>query len=269
MSAADFYGLSYLPFVGDTETVSNRFDSIDLLQAIAVTNVAAREIGTGILTGTAGIGISYSAYCAYKQLDASQYTIRYYPVCNITPRDFYKGLCRITGAEPHEKGREALISSIRERARTLKSQGRPLFLFLDNAQNIPGAILQDIPTLIQGDYGVGRMMGIMLCGTDALRNRIRSSCGDTLQQLICSHYSFHGLSSEECRRYVTQSILAAGGSAEMFTPDVLNALHETSYRGNFRTLRNLMRDTIRIGAQEKRKVIDMEILRSAAGHLTF
>ena len=60
MSAADFYGLSYLPFVGDTETVSNRFDSIDLLQAIAVTNVAAREIGTGILTGTAGIGISYS-----------------------------------------------------------------------------------------------------------------------------------------------------------------------------------------------------------------
>ncbi|MBR1711396.1 MAG: AAA family ATPase [Clostridia bacterium] len=269
MSAAEFYGLSYLPFSGDTDIVNGRFDSYDLSQAIAVTDITARENGMGLLTGPSGTGISFSAYCASQKLDPSQHTIRYYPICNITPRDFYKGLCRVTGTVPKEKGREAMFSAIRERALTFKSQGHPFFLFLDCAQNIPNVILEDIPTLLTGNYGIGRVMGIMLCGTDELRTRIRSTCVSSLYQMICSRYSFHGLKSEECSKYVIQSITAAGGSRDIVSQDVLNALHATSYMGNFRTLRNLMRDAFRIGAQEKREVIDMEVLRSAAAHLTF
>ena len=262
MSATDYYGLSYMPFSGDADNDLNRFDSNDLKQAIAVTQVTSRESGIGLLTGPAGSGITFSAYYARQNLDASQYTIRYYPVCHITPRDFYKGICRITGTEPKEKGREAMISAIRERALALKAQGRPFFLFVDNAQNIPNVIMQDIPTLMMGEYGV-------LCGTEELRGRIRSSCGDTLHQLVCGHYSFHGLSQQECSDYVIKCLTDAGASEDVISKDVLDALRSTSYNGNFRTLRNLMRNVLRFGAQEKRKVIDMEVLRSAASHLVF
>lgn len=263
-----FYHLSYHPFPG-TGKPAETYESTDLRQAVAVAEVTAKENGVGLLTGPVGVGISYSAFCASGKLNQTQYTIRYYPVCDITPRDFYKGLCRVTDTNCQGKGKEAMIAAIRSHARMLKEQGRPLFLTLDNAQNIPSSVLQDIPTLVMEDYGIAPMMGILLCGTEELRDRIRSLHCESLLQLVSNRYTFRGLSEQECVAYVLHKLKLAGGTEALLTEDALNALHAASCLGNCRMLNNLMRKAFQIGAQAKRTTIDMDVLHSAAKHLVF
>lgn len=261
-----FYGLSQYPFPG-AGAPAEKFESFDLRQAVAVAKLTAKENGVGLLTGPVGIGVSYAAYCASRELDPTHYTSRYYPVCDITPRDFYKGLCRITDTECREKGRDALIASLRRQVKVMKSQGRPLFLTLDNAQNLPTSVLRDIPTLVMEDYSIRSGMAILFCGTEDLKDRIRAMSDAALLQMVDNHYSFRGLTQEECREYVLQRLRLAGATREMIHKDALNALHALSCMGNCRMLNKLMQNALRIGAQAQRPMIDMTVLRSAADHL--
>ena len=263
-NAYTFYGMDQDPFPREIRGTDQRYLSGDLKGALNIGRYGAQERGISMICGDIGRGISYSAYCLSEDLSRSRYTIRYMPVCHVSPRDFYRELCRITGAVPIGKGRQGMITAIRKLADELKGKGMPLVLVLDNAQNIPDLVFKDLLTLTAEDYYIANRMSLLLYGTKNLKYRFITEETSELEQTLVSHYQFKGLSEDETVEYVFHHLKNAGASEEILKPNVARSLYSLSANGICREIDNIMRDAIMIGSQAGRKEIDFEVIRAAA-----
>lgn len=262
----EHYGLQFQPFPQRLDTAERKFISTDVKQVEAILRYTLPEMGILLYCGDTGRGTSYAVYCATESIDQSNHTVKCVPVCHICPRDFYKEACRIVGAAPPGRGRQAMITALRQGAIDLKEQGRPLVLVLDNAQNLPDLVLWDLVTLVSGDFGLQNLMTLILCGTKDLKYRIQQSENENLEENLVEHYTLKGLSDKETAAYVLNRLTMAGGKKDMVSEDVLGALYGVTCQGNIREVNNVMRTALMIGAQAQRPVIDMTVLRSAVEH---
>lgn len=260
------YGLQRQPFPRTDPDCSQRFESSDLKHALGAVRYAMGELGICAVYGDTGRGISYAAHCAASSPAVAGCTVRYIPCCHVCPRDMYKETCRIIGASPSGKGRQDMITSIRETARSLKQQGRPLFLILDRAQNLPDLFFSDLAAMVHEDFGQENLMLLLLCGDKDLKYRLIQPEHKDMADSLAAHWQFRGFSEDECRAFVMQRLGEAGASPGLVSEEVLSQLHTLSGRGSCRELGSLMRDALLIGAQSGCPVIDMNVIRSAVKH---
>ncbi len=265
-SVLDFYGLKYQPFpfrLGDSE---KQYISNDLAQTKAILQYTMTEMGISMICGDTGRGVSYAVYCYTQLLDPSQYTVKCVTLCHICPRDFYRETCRVIGAAPPGRSRQAMITSLRQGAMDLKRQGRPLFLVLDNAQNLPDLVLWDLVSLSSSDFGLENLMTLVLCGTKDLKYRIQLPENQTLEENLVAHYVFNGLAEEETKDYVRNRLEMAGGDKDLIQEEALEVVYDLSYMGNIREVNNVMRTALMIGAQASKSAIDLDVIRAASEH---
>lgn len=267
MSAVlDYYGLQYQPFPIRLNDAARQFPTKDLKNTKAVLQYTMSEMGISMICGDTGRGVSYSVYCFTQTLDQTLFTVRCVPLCHICPRDFYRETCRVIGAAPPGRSRQAMITAMREAAIDLKKHGHPLVLVLDNAQNLPDLVLWDLVALTSSDFGLENLMALILCGTKDLKYRIQMPENQTLEENLSTHYVFEGLSEEETKTYVINRILEAGGKENLLPDEALSALYELCCRGSIRELNNIMRTALMIGTQADKKQIDLDVLRAAVEH---
>lgn len=257
------YGLRYQPFQKGAVQAKVCYESTDQRSGVSVITKTAAEGGVGLLCGDSGTGVSYTAYTAVSRLSDAHFAVYYYPVCHICPRDFYKEICRTTGAVPDGRGRQAMITAIRMKAKALKDQGRFMVLILDKAENMPDLVVYDLQTLISEDYGLANHMALILCGTKQLKSLLRNSGTDGFRNDISYRYTCNGLSEKEMPEYIRTKLVAAGGSPDLLDDDLFEEFYAVSDRGNCARINGIMRMALLIGAQYKRKTIDSDILRSA------
>lgn len=244
-----------------------RYESSDLKQARGVVLRTLNETGIGLIYGEPGTGVSYSIHSAVSQIEGQQIAIVYYPVCHICPRDFLKECCRLLGATPDGRGRQAMISAIREKAKAMHSQGQPLLLILDNADNLPDLVLHDMVTMISGDYNQFNLMSLLLCGTGKLKSLLQQSDNLSLRREVSYFYRMKGLEAKEVEEYVKHKLQAAGATRSIITDDALKQVYDLCARGNCKEIDNLMRTALQIGSLYNREVIDVEVMRAAVSHL--
>lgn len=257
-----FYGLRFDPFAAASRSLEHGFPSKDFKQALARIRKSAREEGVNLLMGRSGSGISFAAGYAAKELAAAQYTVCHVTVLHISSRGVLKTLCGKVGAEPRGKVREALIRAIQEKAMALKEKHRPLCLIMDNAQNLQGDLLEDLPYLAALDYPPVNLITLMLCGTPEIEVRIKQT--ETLKSRITDFYTMEGLKPGEVPEYVLHKLKLAGARENMMDEEALNSLYDYSSNGNYRFVNKLVHDAIYLGAQTERMVIDRNIIVSAA-----
>jgi len=77
-----------------------------------------------------------------------------------------------------------------------------------------------------------------------------------------SPFNFSGLSNAEVVGYIRHKIACAGDAETIIDLAALSAVHSHS-QGNPRGIDNLMTDTLVLGAQLDKKVIDPELILSA------
>ena len=260
------YNLNWQPFPRTDPDNTRRFESADLKNALGIIRYTMEELGICAIYGDTGRGVSYAAHCAAISPSASNFTIKYIPCCHVCPRDMYKETCHVIGASPNGCGRQEMITAIRDTARSLKQQGRPLLLMLDNAQNLPDLFFRDLMTMVNEDFGQENLMLLLLCGNKNLKYRLVQPEHKGMYDSLAAHWEFGGFSEEECRAYVSQRLESAGSSLDIVSDEVLSKLYDLSGRGSCRELSNLMRDALLIGAQADCSVIDMNVIRSAVKH---
>ena len=261
-----FYGLRWQPFPRTDPGCTKSFDSTDLKNALGVVRYTLPELGICAVYGDTGRGISYAAHCASKSPSAAGCTVKYIPCCHVCPRDMYKETCRVIGAAPTGKGRQEMITAIRETARSLKQQGRPLFLILDRAQNLPDLFFRDLTAMVHEDFGQENLMLLLLCGDKELKYRLVQPDHKDMYDSLAAHWEFRGFSEDECKSFVLWRLKEAGAAQNLIADEVLSHLYTLSGKGSCRELGNLMRDALLIGAQSECSMIDMNVIRSAVKH---
>jgi len=268
----EYYGFSDKPFsltpdpkyLYKSESHANAFD---LLQY-----AIRRREGFVVVTGDIGTGKTTLCRAILEQLDRKTFTAL---VLNpfLSEEDLLRVILQdfgVVSREEIKRGRLAgvtkqeLIETLNEFLLSLLPLGAGALLIIDEAQNLPRQVLEQIRILSNLETNREKLLQIVLVGQLNLKELLRSPELRQLDQRVSIRYELKPLTREETAAYVAHRLTIAGGSAAVsFAPRALDLVHQ--YTGGIPRLINLLCDRALLGGCSARtNRITPEIVAAAA-----
>jgi type II secretory pathway predicted ATPase ExeA len=244
-----YYGFSEKPFsltpdpkyLYRSESHGNAFD---LLQY-----AIRRREGFVVVTGDIGTGKTTLCRALLEQIDRTTFTAL---VLNpfLTEEDLLKRILQDFGVlsrEDVKAGRAAnvtkqeLIETLYDFLLSLIPLKASAVLIIDEAQNLPLPVLEQIRILSNLETDKEKLLQIILVGQLDLQTLLRSPEMRQLDQRVSIRYELKALDRETVSAYVAHRLTIAGGSAAVaFTAKALEQVHRWS--GGIPRLINLICD---------------------------
>jgi len=268
----EYYGFSDKPFsltpdpkyLYKSESHANAFD---LLQY-----AIRRREGFVVITGDIGTGKTTLCRAILEQLDRKTFTAL---VLNpfLSEEDLLRVILQdfgVVSREEIKRGRlvgvtkQELIETLNEFLLSLLPLGAGALLIIDEAQNLPRQVLEQIRILSNLETNREKLLQIVLVGQLNLKGLLRSPELRQLDQRVSIRYELKPLTREETGAYVGHRLTIAGGSAAVsFAPRALDLVHQ--YSDGIPRLINLICDRALLGGYSARtNRITPEIVAAAA-----
>jgi general secretion pathway protein A len=270
-----YYGLSEKPFsltpdpkyLYRSESHGNAFD---LLQY-----AIRRREGFVVVTGDIGTGKTTLCRALLEQIDRTTFTAL---VLNpfMTEEDLLKRILQDFGVisrDDVKAGRVAqvtkqeLIDTLYDFLLGLIPLKASAVLIIDEAQNLPLSVLEQIRILSNLETDKEKLLQIILVGQLNLQTLLRSPDLRQLDQRVSIRYELKPLDEETVAAYVAHRLAIAGGSAAVaFTAKALQRVHRLS--GGIPRLINLICDrALLAGFSQQTNRITPEMVTDAAQSL--
>jgi general secretion pathway protein A len=271
----DYFGFSEKPFsltpdpkyLYKSETHANAFD---LLQY-----AIRRREGFVVVTGDIGTGKTTLCRAILEQLDRNTFTAL---VLNpfITEADLLRLVLRdfgVVSRDDMKRGRLAgitkqdLIDTLNDFLLSIQRLGARALLIIDEAQNLPTQVLEQIRILSNLETDKEKLLQIVLVGQLNLHATLRSPEMRQLDQRVSIRYQLNPLNRDECAAYIAHRLAVAGGSATVtFTSRAVDLVHR--YTTGIPRLINLLCDRALLGGfSERTNRITPDLVRRAAENL--
>lgn len=262
MSGIAYYGMSRNTFDKNECREDDCYPGRDHKETLSRLRYLATLKGIGLITARPGLGKSYTVRCFIKGLSANLHRVEYMCLTTVSVPDFYREFCKVLGVS--EKGGKAgMFKAIQEQIWYLyKEKGQPLLLVIDEAQYLQTGVLNDIKMLMNQKYDSLNCFTLVLCGEPYLRDTLKRPVHEALNQRILVKYNYKGLDNKEVSEYIKHKIVRGGGSSTIINEAAINAVNGYVH-GNPRLIDNLMQDALNIGEQQRKQVIDEEIIMAA------
>ena len=151
---------------------------------------------------------------------------------------------------------EALVANFEEQYR----RGRRSLLVVDEAQNLPVAVLEQLRLLSNVNSDHCLMLQVLLVGQPELRATLRRPELLQLAQRISADYHLKPLQEAETIAYVEHRVAAAGGRNALFTAEALALIHAHA-SGVPRLINQLCDMSLVYGYAVKCPMIDGSVVR--------
>ena len=271
----EYYGFSEKPFslTPDPKYLyksESHASAFDLLQY-----AIRRREGFVVITGDIGTGKTTLCRAILEQLDRKTFTAL---VLNpfLSEEDLLRLVLQdfgVVSREELKRGRlrgiskQELIDTLNEFLLSLLPLGAGALLIIDEAQNLPRQVLEQIRILSNLETNKEKLLQIVLVGQPTLKDLLRSADLRQLDQRVSIRYELKPLSREETSAYVAHRLsIAGGGAAVSFAPKALDLVHK--YTGGTPRLINLVCDRALLGGYSARtNRITPEMVKHAAGGL--
>src|SRR3954469_7518642 len=245
----DYYGFTEKPF-SLTPDPKYLFKSSTHANAFELLQYAIRRReGFVVITGDIGTGKTTLCRAILEQLDRRTFTaLVLNPFLSeddllrlvlqefgVVSRDEIKrgALTGVTKAE--------LIETLNEFLLSLQRLGAQALLIIDEAQNLPLAVIEQIRVLSNLETEKEKLLQIVLVGQSNLKDLLRRPELRQLDQRVSIRYDLKPLSAEETAAYVQHRLsVAGGGSAVSFVPKAMARVHQ--FTGGIPRLINLLCD---------------------------
>ena len=234
-----------------------------------------RRDGFMLVTGDIGTGKTTLCRALLERIDRKTFTAL---VLNpfIGEDDLLRVVLQDFGVASREEMRRGRLSGVtrQEMIETLNGfllsllpLGATAVLIVDEAQNLPRQVLEQIRILSNLETHKEKLLQIILAGQSNLRGVLKSPDLRQLDQRISIRYSLKPLTEEETAAYVGHRLsIAGGGSAVSFTPKALNFVHRCT--SGIPRLINLVCDRALLGAySERAQRVTPEMVRTGAASL--
>lgn len=260
-----YYGLTHNPFDKESDSV---FETIDLKEMNVRLGYMCNALGFCMVTGSPGVGKTFALRQFTEKLNPSIYRVCYLQLSTVTMTDFYHAIGRSLGIDLPSKKIDKFYQ-IQERIMTLyeKNKVTPIFI-LDEAQYLKGPILQELVMLFNFNMDSKKNCLIVLTGLPYLSRIIDRAQFEPLKQRILTTYEFIGLEANELTNYLKKMLQDANRSTPLFSEPAIEALHSSS-NGSIRKLNSLLTQSIMLGANKEKTLIDTEIVLAATNELNF
>src|SRR5574338_146733 len=233
----EYYGFTEKPF-SLTPDPKYLYKSESHASAFELLQYAIRRReGFCVVTGDIGTGKTTLCRAVLDQLDRKTFTAL---VLNpfITEEDLLRMILQdfgVVSREEIKRGRLAgvskqeLIETLNEFLLSLLPLRASALLIIDEAQNLPLKVLEQIRILSNLETDKEKLLQIVLVGQLNLGELLRSPDLRQLDQRVSIRYQLRPLSRDETAAYVAHRLaIAGGGAAVTFTPKALSALHRCS-----------------------------------------
>jgi general secretion pathway protein A len=125
-------------------------------------------------------------------------------------------------------------------------RGRRIVLIIDEAQNLPAHVLEQIRLLTNLETATEKLLQIILIGQPELIRLLERRKLRQLAQRITARYHLRPFSKPETCAYIRHRVRVAGGSDTLFTPAAMRRVHRLS--GGVPRLINVICDRALLGA---------------------
>jgi len=271
----EFYGFSEKPFsltsdpryLYRSETHASAFD---LLQY-----AMRRREGFVVVTGDIGVGKTTLCRALLSRLEP-----RTLPVVVLNPFISEEDLLRLilqnlglVSREEVRRGRLAgvtkqeLINALNDFLLSLQRIDASALLIVDEAQNLPLQVLEQIRLLSNLETDKEKLLRIVLFGQPALRRVLRLPDLRQLDQRVSLRLELRPLTRDETAAYVSHRLAIAGGLCRVsFSLRALHRIHALT--GGVPRLINLVCDRALLAAFSTRAIrIEPDLIDQAAGAL--
>jgi general secretion pathway protein A len=233
-----------------------------------------RREGFVVVTGDIGTGKTTLCRAVLDQLDRKTFTAL---VLNpfIAEDDLLRMILQDFGVVSRDEikrgrlagvSRQELIETLNDFLLSLLPLRATALLIIDEAQNLPRAVLEHIRMLSNLETDKDKLLQIILVGQLNLRDVLRSPELRQLDQRVSIRYNLKPLTGEETAAYVAHRLTIAGGSAISFTPKALQAVHRIS--AGIPRLINLVCDRALLAAySERAQRVTPDMVRTGATSL--
>jgi general secretion pathway protein A len=271
----EYYGFCEKPFsltpdpkyLYKSETHANAFD---LLQY-----AIRRREGFVVVTGDIGTGKTTLCRAILEQLDRKTFTAL---VLNpfLSEEDLLRLILvdfGVVSRDEMKRGRLAgvskqeLIDTLNDFLLSLLPLRAGALLIVDEAQNLPPQVLEQIRILSNLETNKEKLLQIVLVGQLNLKDLLRSPDLRQLDQRVSIRYELKPLTREETSAYIAHRLTIAGGGAVVsFVPQALDLVHR--YTSGIPRLINLVCDRALLGGYSVRtNRITPELVTAAAAGL--
>jgi type II secretory pathway predicted ATPase ExeA len=245
-------------------------NAFDLLQY-----AIRRREGFIVVTGDIGTGKTTLCRALLEQIDRNTFTAL---VLNpfLTEEDLLKRILQDFGVISREEikagrlarvSKQDLVDTLYDFLLGLIPLKASAVLIIDEAQNLPLPVLEQIRILSNLETDKEKLLQIILVGQLELQAGLRSPNLRQLDQRVSIRYELKPLDAEAVAAYVAHRLTIAGGSASVrFTRDALDRVHRFS--GGIPRLINLICDrALLAGFSAHSTEITPEMVVHAAGSL--
>jgi len=233
-----------------------------------------RREGFVVITGDIGTGKTTLCRALLEKTDQKTFTaLLLNPF--LSEEDLLKGIlqdlgvisrgeARLSGRQP---SKQDLVNTLHDFLLSLVPLGARAVLIIDEAQNLPLPILEQIRILSNLETDKEKLLQIILVGQLNLLSLLRSPELRQLDQRISIRYQLKPLTEEEVGAYVAHRLAIANGARSVvFTAAALQAVHE--YTGGIPRLINMLCDRALLGGYSAQTTrIDEDLVVTAADGL--
>jgi len=251
----EYFGFSEKPF-SLTPDPKYLYKSASHASAFELLQYAIRRReGFVVITGDIGTGKTTLCRAILEQIDRKTFTAL---VLNpfLAEEDLLRVILQefgVVSREEIKRGRllgvstAELIETLNEFLLSLQRLGAQAVLIIDEAQNLPLRVLEQIRILSNLETEKEKLLQIVLVGQSNLKDLLRRSELRQLDQRVSIRYDLKPLSAEETAQYVQHRLsVAGGGAAVTFMPKSLARLHR--YAAGIPRLLNLLCDRALLSA---------------------
>ena len=214
-----------------------------------------KEGGISLLTGNIGSGKTTALRHFAAFLNPNSHSVIYLAETFDRKRDFYRTLLTLCGLSP-----SYLTGDCRAMLRTyilelhLRKKITPIFV-LDEAQNYPAFILEEIRLLANFDFDSTSPALFIIAGHRLLKQRMSLHENEALRQRFSLKFHLEGLSLEETCSYINHRLEKSGSSGRIFSDHVLAKIHEESV-GIPRMINSICNSLLLAAVISQKKIID-------------
>ncbi len=262
-----FYGMSCNPFSKDGNS-SYPYHSNDFDEMIGRLNFLTEVKGIGLFFGLPGLGKTYCLRYFINNLNKDLYKIIYInPTINMTVFDFFKSLCDQLDIDIGNCYKSDIYKNIQKEIIRVNNQDKVnVVVIIDDAQLLSREIIFNFKVLYDFEMDSRDYVSLILVGHPDLRDELSKNVYETLKQRIIVNYSFKGLTREEVKEYVKTRLEMANTNKEVFSIEALNSLYSCC-KSSPRRLNTLVINSLMLGSQKSKPVIDEEIIINAKGEM--
>ena len=230
----DYYGFSEKPF-SLTPDPKYLYKSESHAGAFELLQYAIRRReGFVVVTGDIGTGKTTLCRAVMGQLDRRVFTAL---VLNpfLAEDDLLRLILQdfgVVSREEIKRGRlayvskQALIDTLNEFLLSLLPLGASAVLILDEAQNLPRQVLEQIRILSNLETDKEKLLQIVLVGQMNLKESLRAPDLRQLDQRVSIRFELEPLTRDETGAYVSHRLAIAGGASGVsFAPAALDLVH--------------------------------------------